>query len=136
MSLDQFGNRTGSSLRLTSFVSCLLFGTLIALGWMAWRQYRSKQFLGRSRSEEHPINAPITSPDRDALVIRFQDLAQSAGIDFLHVDGHTPMHYFPEVMAGGVAWLYYDQSAYMELFLLQGCNFPPDSPPTVHPRTT
>src|SRR6266849_2129839 len=127
MSLDQFGNRTGPSLRLASFVSCLLFGTLIALGWIVWRQYRSKLFLYQIQSEEHSATPSATSPDGDALVIRFQDLALSAGIDFLHVDGRTPMNYFPEVMGGGVAWIDYDQDGYMDLFFVQGGKFPPDS---------
>src|SRR5947209_7691357 len=132
MSLDQLGNRTGPSLRLASFVSCLLFGTLIALGWIVWRQYRCKQFLDQIQSEEHSATPSATSPDGDALVIRFHDLALSAGIDFLHVDGHTPMNYFPEVMGGGVAWLDYDQDGYMDLFFVQGGKFPPDSKPP-HP---
>src|SRR6266849_1455945 len=135
MSLDQFGNRTGPSLRLASFVSCLLFGTLIALGWIVWRQYRSKLFLYQIQSEEYSATPSAASPDGDALVIRFQDLAHSSGIDFLHVDGRTPMNYFPEVMGGGVAWIDYDQDGYMDLFFVQGGKFPPDSkPPTLSPE--
>src|SRR5438876_9357136 len=126
MSIDQLGHR-GLNLRLVSFVSCLLFGTLIALGWIVWRQHRCKQFLDQVQSEEDSATPSATSPDGDALVIRFQDLAQSSGIDFLHVDGRTPMNYFPEVMGGGVAWIDYDQDGYMDLFFVQGGKFPPDS---------
>src|SRR5438034_9871101 len=126
MSIDQLGHR-GLNLRLISFVSCLLFGTLISLGWIVWRQYRSKLFLDQIQSEEHSATPSATSPDGDPIIIRFQDLAQSSGIDFLHVDGRTPMNYFPEVMGGGLAWIDYDQDGYMDLFFVQGGKFPIDA---------
>jgi hypothetical protein len=59
--------------------------------------------------------------------IRFEEIALSAGIDFHHVDGRTPMHYFPEVMGGGVAWLDFDQDGYQDLLFVQGGPFPPKS---------
>jgi hypothetical protein len=37
------------------------------------------------------------------------------------------MHYVPEIMGSGVAWIDYDQDGYLDLFFVQAGNFPADS---------
>jgi hypothetical protein len=68
------------------------------------------------------------TPADDSSAIRFRDLASLAGIKFRHEAGYTEMHYFPEVMGGGVAWIDYDQDGYMDLLFVQGGAFPPPLP--------
>jgi hypothetical protein len=58
--------------------------------------------------------------------IRFADLAKVAGITFRHIDSPSSIHYVPEIMGGGAAWLDFDQDGYLDLFLVQGGKFPPD----------
>jgi hypothetical protein len=43
----------------------------------------------------------------------------SAGIDFQHYDSATAMHYIPEVMGSGVAWIDYDGDGWLDLFCVQ-----------------
>ena len=100
MPLERIVNRADFRPRLVRFAIGLLFAILVAVAGFAWH---------RSRSYQTPALIPKTesaaiaaAPDKGAA-IRFHDLAQSAGIDFVHVDGHTDIHYFPEVMGGGVA---------------------------------
>jgi enediyne biosynthesis protein E4 len=76
--------------------------------------------------DERALFLPEPSTPSDAETIRFVDLAKAAGVSFGHIDGHTAMHYFPEVMGAGVAWIDYDQDGYMDLLLIQGGPFPPD----------
>jgi hypothetical protein len=66
-------------------------------------------------------------PRDEGVRIRFEELAKTAGINFEHNDGRSPMHYLPEVMGGGVAWIDFDQDGYLDLFLVQGGPFPPAS---------
>src|SRR5207253_11496816 len=97
--------------------------------WMIWRQYQSSQSSNQPQNEErrNSVSSDPLQQIADGPFIRFHDLAQSAGIDFHHIDGRTPMHYFPEVMGGGVAWIDYDQDGFMDLFFVQGGKFPPDA---------
>jgi hypothetical protein len=58
--------------------------------------------------------------------ITFRELARAAGINFKHVDSPSGMHYVPEIMGGGAAWLDYDRDGFIDLLLVQGGKFPLD----------
>src|SRR5947209_5014302 len=85
-----------------------------------------KESSFQSTTERVPWQSETEAPS-EHLPIRFVDRANSAGIAFTHIDGHTPMHYFPEVMGGGSAWLDYDQDGFMDLLFVQGGPFPLDN---------
>ena len=114
MSLEKLADWAGFRSRSIYFVGGLLFGILILLAWSAWPHTSSNQqsvvgsqeLAGRD-SDSWPLT-PRPSPD-DGPAIRFRDLAASSGVSFNHVAGFTDMHYFPEVMGGGVAWIDFDQ---------------------------
>ncbi len=98
--------------------------SLSLLALLSWDHRQADSSLKPGWDGNPPLSvAPTTD---DGIRIHFSDLASRAGIAFQHVDGRTPMHYFPEVMGGGVAWLDYDQDGYIDLFLVQGGPFPPD----------
>jgi hypothetical protein len=96
----------------------------LLIGVLAWQRYQAEP---SPPVTDPSIQRPTSDYSLEGVAIRFEDLAQSAGIGFQHDDGRTPMHYFPEAMGGGVAWLDYDQDGYMDLFLVQGGPFPPSS---------
>lgn len=62
----------------------------------------------------------------------FVDVTGKAGIDFVHFDSATPMHYIPEVMGSGIGWIDYDGDGWMDLFCVQDGPLQPDgkTPPT------
>jgi enediyne biosynthesis protein E4 len=110
-------------MRHVPYVAVLLFLALAsALGLRSWQ-------AGRTQPAQPPSLSETTAQADDApppVRILFRDLAKTAGIHFQHFHGTTDMHYVPEIMGGGAAWIDYDQDGYLDLFLVQGSKFPPD----------
>jgi hypothetical protein len=61
--------------------------------------------------------------------VRFTDVAEQAGIRFVHDRGSTPEHHLPELIGPGLAWLDYDNDGWMDLYVVQGGPFPPAGSP-------
>src|SRR5262249_40873504 len=120
--IDRFAKRIASPLmRLSIWVSGILaLGLISVLGTLAWRQGSS------TLAPEAASALPEAAPASSATLIRFEDVAQRAGIHFEHFNGLTEIYYVPQIMGGGVAWLDYDQDGYLDLLLIQGSKFPPD----------
>lgn len=94
-----------------------------AFGLHAWNRPGAAQ--------PSPTPAPVGSPGGaapkvEAARIHFRELAKTAGVNFKHQDSPSEMHYVPEIMGGGAAWLDFDKDGYLDLFLVQGGKFPPD----------
>ena len=67
-----------------------------------------------------------------ATVPEFRDDASSAGLRFVFDNGQSPRRQLPEIMAGGVGLLDYDGDGWLDVFVVQGGQFPPDAS---HPST-
>jgi hypothetical protein len=140
MSLEKSEDRVGLPPRSFYFIgSCFVVFLLLFLAWYAWTQASKPgvESVGRKAERPQEIDSPLStfgslSSDQGPAIC-FRDLAEYAGIHFKHQAGFTDMHYFPEVMGGGVAWIDYDQDGFVDLLLVQGGKFPPTSP--VKPET-
>ena len=55
----------------------------------------------------------------------FSDRAREAGIDFVHFNGASGFHYYPETMGSGVALFDYDNDGDLDIFLVQGTQLGP-----------
>ncbi|MBI1322425.1 thioredoxin [bacterium] len=79
-------------------------------------------------SEVEPSPRNSTEPDRTASppVPVFQDIALSAGVDFVFESGRSPRKQLPETMSGGVALLDFDGDERLDIFVVQGGAFPFD----------
>lgn len=52
--------------------------------------------------------------------VPFVDVARDAGLDFVHFNGMSGAHYFPEMMGAGGAVFDYDNDGDLDVYLLQG----------------
>jgi len=66
----------------------------------------------------------------------FTDRTKEAGIDFVHFNGMSGSHYYPEVMGSGVALFDYDNDGDLDIFLVQGAMLGPKdvSQAVFHPQ--
>jgi hypothetical protein len=67
--------------------------------------------------------------------VRFTDITQQAGIDFVHVNGASGDKLLPETMGGGVAFLDYDNDGDQDLLFINSNYWPgqatKDAPPPI-----
>src|SRR5713226_2291565 len=94
------------------------------LGLRAW--YRPRPVDSTAPTATASPSASPIGPKTEPARIHCRELAKAAGLNFRHQDSPSEMHYVPEIMGGGVAWLDYDQDGYLDLFLVQGGKFPTD----------
>ena len=72
-----------------------------------------------------PLHCQTTDgPRSSSSPIRFEDIAKSAGIDFVTNSSPTPNRNEPETMAGGVAVLDYDGDGYLDIYVVNGAAIP------------
>jgi hypothetical protein len=114
---------------LAGLILCVGLGSVSAWGLLAYYQRTPAEPVLEAGSKEVP--APAPNPEA-GVRISFRDVARAVGITFHHLDSRSDMHYVPEIMGGGAAWLDYDRDGYQDLFLVQGAKFPPpaDETPT------
>ncbi|MBM3215520.1 CRTAC1 family protein [Candidatus Poribacteria bacterium] len=55
--------------------------------------------------------------------ITFTDITESAGIDFVQVNGATGEHLFPESVGSGGAFIDYDRDGWLDIYLVNGGDF-------------
>jgi hypothetical protein len=53
----------------------------------------------------------------------FRDVAVTAGLDFLHVNGASEEKFFPEIMGSGGLFLDFDNDGWLDVFLVDGGSF-------------
>jgi enediyne biosynthesis protein E4 len=68
-----------------------------------------------------PLN--IADPAR---LPEFRDDAASAGLRFVFDNGQSPLRQLPETTSGGIGLLDYDCDGWLDVYVVQGCGFPPD----------
>ena len=56
--------------------------------------------------------------------IRFEDIAQKAGVHFVTENCPTPQKYQPETMLAGVALVDYDGDGLLDIYLVNGAEMP------------
>jgi len=77
-------------------------------------------------SGQRPAAAARAQADRGAAVqpIRFEDIAQKAGVHFVMENCPTPEKHQPETMPAGVALFDYDGDGLLDIYLVNGAEMP------------
>lgn len=95
-------------------------GVLAVAGW----------WLLRERGDDAPeqsltVDAPeVVVQEVEAPEIHFRDIAEAAGIDFVHYNGAYGDKLLPESMGGGVAFFDYDLDGDVDLLLVNSSDWP------------
>lgn len=105
--------------------SLVVFGVMLVLAGAVWLGLRHRASV--AVVEEAPKLAPrhiaeairATPPE-----VRFSDVAQAAGIDFVPFNGAYGERLLPETMGGGVAFLDYDADGRQDLLFVNAANWP------------
>ena len=73
---------------------------------------------GGCNRQQAPQNAVQTAAP--IIPVKFTDVAQTAGIKFIHNNGASGLMLMPETNGSGVAFLDYDGDGYQDLFFVNG----------------
>ncbi len=68
------------------------------------------------------LSPPVPSPVRLTTFPRFEDVAESLGVQFSYSNGAAGRVLMVEATGGGAAWLDYDRDGLLDLYLCQGGN--------------
>ncbi len=126
---------------VTSFRSlwqdnCLYSRALVVLSLCFIAGCDSTGSLNSSASRESgAVSTP--GPIAEQAVPVFEDIAETAGLVFMHDSGATGQYYMPEIMGAGIALLDYDVDGDLDVYVLQGKPLDPDvTEDTVNPGAT
>ncbi|GIW87921.1 MAG: hypothetical protein KatS3mg108_2245 [Isosphaeraceae bacterium] len=85
----------------------------------------------RRRSRVLADRAATPRPEPVAQPIRFEDVAEAAGLRFRYECGQTPDLFIADTMGGGVGLIDYDGDGWLDVYFVNGCALPVrgDPPP-------
>ncbi len=95
-----------------------------------WTQRGAAPSAVQDKPLTGPVTPPAATPDQ-APRVRFTDITQAAGIDFVHVNGAYGERLMPETLGSGAAFFDYDNDGDPDLFLVNSRYWPGRAGPTV-----
>lgn len=105
-------------------VSLIVFAVLGAGGYAAFQFLKPEPVI--VETEALPTTLPVVETERQQKLpeIRWTDITDSAGIDFVHENGYAGEKLLPETMGGGCAFFDYDLDGDQDLFFVNSNHWP------------
>ena len=86
------------------------------------------EYLGDLAGPTALASKPGEAKDvRPSYAPEFRDDSRAAGLEFVFDNGRSPICQMPETTAGGVGLLDYDGDGWLDVYAVQGGNFPPSA---------
>jgi hypothetical protein len=96
----------------------LLTLLIIATAWFLLRKTNSPD------QPTHPQTSQAAEQQPGELSVRFVDITQQAGINFVHNNGAFGKKYLPETMGSGGAFLDYNNDGWQDILLINSMDWP------------
>jgi hypothetical protein len=109
-----------------SLVAFVVIGIVVAsvVVYMNWQPLIEEEVLIKDAGEIRDLDREV-----DILpIVRFTDITESAGIDYIHFDGSTGEKLLPETMGSGVAFFDANNNGHQDILFVSGTNWPHDPP--------
>lgn len=131
-SVELYDDATISRAFRWSLVVLGLIVVVAAAGWY-WAKRKPAAAVPKLTQLSPPSAAPALT--EEVPVARFVDVTAAAGITFTHNNGAYGDKLLPESMAGGVAFLDYNNDGLPDLFFVNSTYWPGHIPPGKQPTT-
>jgi enediyne biosynthesis protein E4 len=93
-------------------------------------------FASIAAAQTPSVSPPLQSTVQADVPAKFVDIAEKAGVHFLHVAPHTSRKYLLETMGSGVALFDCDNDGRLDLFLVNGAPYTDPTPKAFIPHKT
>ncbi len=110
----------GTAFRYSLIVFALLGIGVAAISWWSGRESAPEAtVIERAAEVAVPETAPVQPPD-----LKFVDVTDVVGVDFVHTNGARGERLLPETMGGGVAFFDYDNDGDADLLFVNSSDWP------------
>jgi hypothetical protein len=106
---------------------------IAVFAFVAWRLARQDTPEDQVVAKEIETIPDLGLPSTEAPEVRFTDVTEQAGIDFVHHDGARGEKLLPETMGSGVALIDYDGDGDQDLLFVNATSWPGDPGPAPAP---
>jgi enediyne biosynthesis protein E4 len=118
----------------TAMVASLaIFAVLAGIGYLAYRWTAAEVPPPPGASDPVVLPRSLSIGHLDLPELKWTDITESAGIDFVHENGAAGEKLLPETMGGGCAFLDYNNNGHQDLLFINSRRWPwdrsGDSPP-------
>ena len=108
---------------LTVIIAIAVLGLIVGGSYLLWPKPKVEERTGELVA---PVDRGV--PEVELPTLRFVDVTDAAGIDFVHVNGAQGLKLLPETMGSGVACFDFDNDSDIDLLFVNSDYWPGEKP--------